>query len=100
MIAITRICPQTRESIVIVAHCAFHQGVVDGGHRDFHPIELGGYVNRLLFEIQTVYNCADRPEAHFKRHTNVSSVLFYIVSIFLRFWGLSVHGYSLLLLIK
>ncbi|THD22434.1 Glycogen debranching enzyme [Fasciola hepatica] len=67
VIAITRICPQTRESVVAVAHCAFHQGVADAGHQDFHPIQLGGQVNRLLFEIQTIYGGSDRPEAHFKR---------------------------------
>uniref|UniRef100_A0A183AAW8 Glycogen debranching enzyme n=1 Tax=Echinostoma caproni TaxID=27848 RepID=A0A183AAW8_9TREM len=68
VIAITRICPQTRESVVLVAHCAFHQGVVDAGHQDVRPLEVGGQVNRLLFEIQTLYHGSGRPEAVFKRH--------------------------------
>lgn len=67
IIAITRICPETRESVVLVAHTAFNQEVVDQGRGEPRTLELGGHINRLLLEAQTVCQ-TNHPEAEFKRN--------------------------------
>ncbi|KAF7260333.1 hypothetical protein EG68_02500 [Paragonimus skrjabini miyazakii] len=67
VIAVTRICPETRESVILVAHTAFNYDVVHQGRVDFKPIELGGEINRVLLEVQTVYTGKNRAESDYVR---------------------------------
>ncbi|KAF6777105.1 hypothetical protein AHF37_03479 [Paragonimus kellicotti] len=67
VIAVTRICPETRESVILVAHTAFNYDVVNQGRVDFKPIELGGEINRVLLEVQTVYTGTNRAESDYVR---------------------------------
>ncbi|CAH8497026.1 unnamed protein product [Dicrocoelium dendriticum] len=66
VIAVTRVCPATRESVILVAHTAFSYDVVNHDRVDFDALELSGRVNRLLLETRTV--CADNVMSQFKRN--------------------------------
>ncbi|TGZ58141.1 hypothetical protein CRM22_009755 [Opisthorchis felineus] len=70
VIAVTRICPSTRESVLLIAHTAFSYDIVNQGRVDFKPLEVSGQVNRLLLEVQTVHTGPGRAESEFKRDPN------------------------------
>ncbi|CAH8605798.1 unnamed protein product [Heterobilharzia americana] len=67
ILAVTRFCPESREAVLLVTHTAFYDPGPNPHHSDFHPIKLGGRVNRILCEILTTYKGEYPPQKDFKK---------------------------------
>ncbi|KAK4475741.1 hypothetical protein MN116_001003 [Schistosoma mekongi] len=66
ILAVTRFCPETREAVLLITHTAFHDPGPNPHHTDFHPIRLGGRVNRLLCELLSTFKGDYPPQKDFK----------------------------------
>ncbi|CAH8641298.1 unnamed protein product [Schistosoma bovis] len=68
VLGVTRFCPETREAVLLITHTAFHDPGPNPHHSDFHPIRLGGRVNRLLCEILSTFKGDYPPQKDFKKN--------------------------------
>ncbi|CAH8590703.1 unnamed protein product [Schistosoma turkestanicum] len=68
VLSVTRFCPETREAVLLITHTAFYDPGPNPHHSDFHPIRLGGRVNRLLCEMLSTFKGDYPPQKDFKKN--------------------------------